>query len=79
MSELFTPEQIAEDGRNRVAKTGLQAGGLAAPLMLIVVNALKARHVLHGELSTELTLAYQAVLTVVFAAAMNFRRLRGKA
>lgn len=75
---MFSPEQLKADGANRVAKTSLQSAGLAAPLVLIVVSALKARHILHGELSTELTLAYQSTLTIFFAALTNLSRLRGK-
>ncbi len=76
---LFTPAQIRDDGQNRVLKTAGQAGGLAAPVLVIAVAALHGSGWLHGDLGLELTVAYQAVLTTIFAALTNIGRLRGRA
>lgn len=73
----FTPEQIAEDGRNRVGKTAAQAG-VPAALIIIVIAALRGQGWFHGQLDTELTLAYQTILTATAAALSNIGRLRGK-
>jgi hypothetical protein len=74
---VFTPAQIAEDGRNRVGRTGGQ-NAVAAAVVLIVVEGLKGLGWLHGGISVELGLAYALVLTVGASALMNLGRLRGR-
>lgn len=74
----FTPEQVAEDGRSRVVRTGGQ-GGTAWALVLIATEALKGRGWLHDGISNELFGAYVLIVTVGVAALTNLRRLRGKA
>lgn len=73
---MFTAEQFKEDGRNRVVSTVGQSG-TAAAVVLIVVSALHARHLLHGHLSNDLFAAYALVLTGAASALKNLSRLRG--
>lgn len=74
---VFTREQIKEDGRNRVAKTGGQVGGATAAV-IVVQAACKARGWMHGELDTVVFGAYVTLVTIVAGALSNLSKLRGK-
>lgn len=73
---LFTPEQIAEDGKNRVAKTAGQAGVSGA----FVVVCLWVAHQLgwHGDMPADVVAASTILLTAGAAMVTNLSRLRAK-
>lgn len=76
MSPTFTSEQIREDGRNRVAKTGGQVGGSAA---LVVVGQWVAQQLgWHGELPVDVAGALVTLLSIVASWFTNLPKLRAK-
>lgn len=79
---VFTEEQLRDDGRNRVGKTGLQVG-LGSAIVTIVLAVAHGRHWIHAGpdgslLDSVVKDAYNLVVSTAIAALMNLRRLRGK-
>lgn len=71
---VFTPEQIREDGVNRIAKTGGQVGGATALVGATQWAAQQAGW--HGELDG-VTFGYFVTLVSIVASWLtNLRRLR---
>lgn len=76
MSELFTPEQIRQDGQNRIARTGVQSGVAGA---LIVVGLWVAHQVgWHGEMPAEVVASSGFLLTTLGSWWTNRAKLRGE-
>lgn len=73
----FTPAQIAEDGRNRVTKTGGQVG-IAVPIVGLAQALCQSRGWLHGELDPVVFGYWVAIVTVILAGLTNIGRLRGQ-
>lgn len=73
---LFTPEQVKEDAKNKVARTYGQSG-LASAAVLV---GLWVSHQFgwHGEMPSEVQLALGTLLTGGAAALMNLGKLRAK-
>lgn len=74
---LFTPEQVTEDGRNRVARTTAQVG---VPAASITIGEWVAHLVgWRGSIPGTVRDAMIVILTACAAAWTNRHRLRGKA
>lgn len=69
----FTPEQVAEDGRNRVSRTASQGGVAAATVTIGELVAQQAGW--HGALPTPVSAAIIVVLTATGSYLMNRRRI----
>lgn len=74
---VFTTEQIRDDGKNRVGKTGAQVGGATA-LVGLGQALCQSRGWLHGELDTIVFGYWVTIVTIASAALMNLGKLRGK-
>lgn len=71
---VFTPEQISEDGKNRVTRSTGQGGVAAAT---VVVGEWLAQQLgWHDSLPTAVSAAMQVILLAVAAYAMNRSRIR---
>lgn len=73
---ILTPEVLAEDGKNRVTRTGFQAGTASA---LIVVGRWVAQQFgWSGNLDPEVVLALSGLLTTLGAWITNRKRIGGQ-
>lgn len=73
----FTPEQIRQDGQNRIARTAGQTG-VAGAFVFLASAFFRWRGWLHGELDSTATGAWVIVLSAFAAAGTNIGRLRGR-
>ena len=72
---VFTTEQIAEDGRNRVART---TGQVTVPAALVVIGEWLAQEVgWDGNLETAVSGAMVVVLTSLAAYLVNRKKITG--
>jgi hypothetical protein len=74
---MFTPEQVAEDGRNRVSRTAGQ-GGVAAAIVTIG-EWVTQQAGWHGSLPTAISAAMIVVLTAASSYLANRRRINAAA
>jgi hypothetical protein len=74
---LFSVEQVKDDGRARIAKTGGQVGGATA-LVTAIQGILQARHLLHGEMAPVVFGSWVTLTTIAAAALTNLSKLRGR-
>lgn len=74
--KLFTPEQVRDDGANRVKGTGLQVGTASA--IVIVGEWASQQAGWHGTLPPRVNDAMVVLVAVGIAALTNLRRLCAK-
>lgn len=73
---IFTPEQIKQDGQNRVASTAGQAGTAG---FVVVFGLWFARQLgWHGEMPPDVVIALTGLLTTAASVLKNRRKLRGE-